>query len=240
MKTIFYLLMPWMLFVSCESDSLTNDPRDGQSMQSYAKVSDNYPANPDNAFDFTGQIYFDISDSYAVREVYHEHAERRLFIADSIAAANSNFITISGPGYSYADITKVLYFLGGDSQMLGNVLVQSGLNAYSIASLGNFVNTVWGLQEQKRSYDTFYNYIIAYERNILTDPNVPKNDLKIILTTSSLLRYGFYFTHKQKQKPRDRTWDITWGCIIAGIQGGGQNIAKAVELFTVTGVLANK
>lgn len=227
-------------FASCNNDDSIDTFAPAQGSNSHAKDPSTYPAHIGNHFDTAGLVYFDISEIYTGSyDVHYDSIERATQIVDSLALADPDFSSISGPNYQFANAFTVSSFLAGDEQMLDNVLLQSGLGTYSRKSLVTYVGALLEYQTQQKSYDVFYQYITNYESAILNNSAIPANDKRTILMVTSLTRYGFYLAYKQKQKPKDRTWDITMGCIIAGIHGSTQSMAKAIELFTASGVLAN-
>ena len=95
-------------------------------------------------------------------------------------------------------------------------------------------------RDQQAAYEIVYQFIIAYETGIIANGDYDAHDKRIILTTTSITRYAFYFAKTHRRKPRDRDWDISWGNIIGGTEGSSESTAKAITMATVIGVMTNK
>jgi hypothetical protein len=106
--------------------------------------------------------------------------------------------------------------------------------------LNEFLETAMHYREQQQEFDSIYQFIIAYEADIIKSGDFDLHDKQVILTTTSITRYALYFAKKHRRRPRDRDWDISWGNIVGGTEGSSENTAKAIIMSTVIGLITNK
>lgn len=199
-----------------------------------------YPANDSNVYDIAGQLHFDISESYAAAGYVLQLSDQQcITTVESIANNNTEFMLIQDAGYTTVEASRINLLLNGAPETMDIVLSASVMTVPAQQSIKTFINTLMLYQSQEKDYEEFYHYIISYETAILADESLDQTDKRYILTCSSIARYGFYFARKQKQKPRDRDWDISIGCLIAGVDGAAQSTSKAVTMSVVAGIISN-
>lgn len=198
-----------------------------------------YPANDSNVYDIAGQLHFDISESYVVAGDTLGSDQQCITRVESIANNNSEFVLIQDASYTSVEASRINLLLNGEPGTMDTILSASVMTVPAQQSIKTFISTLMLYQSQEKDYEEFYHYIISYETAILADESLDQTDKRYILTCSSIARYGFYFARKQKQKPRDRDWDISIGCLIAGVDGTSQSTSKAVTMSVVAGIINN-
>ena len=84
-----------------------------------------------------------------------------------------------------------------------------------------------------------YNAVIKYEYTVINNGLITGNDKRIILTTTSILRYSSYRAKKKPKKSTDPDWLISVGHAFGTEEGAEENTAKAIVEGLVTGIVSN-
>lgn len=196
-----------------------------------------YPDNPANQYDAAGQLYNALTESYIYGGLAAGTAAEAVSITEAIAAANPDFMRIKPAGYVTPAAARIDYIATHEQAAAHEIISTAGLSVKAQLSLSGFIDTLMDY-DALTDYGIIYTYIINYETAVLTDPMLTGYDQRVMLTTSSIARHGFYL--RKKKRPRDRDWDISWGNITAGTEGGTEDTAKAAVMAVATGILLNK
>jgi len=100
-------------------------------------------------------------------------------------------------------------------------------------SLSGFITSLFLLVEEE--YEDIHDFVVSYELSVINNSEFNDEDKRIILTTSSLSRYSFYYEKKRK----DKDWETSVGNIMAGLSGALENSLTAVNSALVTGIYHN-
>lgn len=242
MKTVFsrtfLSLSPLFTFLafllqSCEVDS--NIP-DGQLpvTEAHREVS---AENSANDYDATGKLMYDICHDYLDQNLNLSVTDSIVDVVESLADLNPVFLTLR-PSHYISPSSSRIDFIVGTSTPLG-IITGSGLSLNAKQSLTDFLTDLMDLRDLDADYDEVYDFIVDYESTIMSNTAFSTQDRKIMLVGTSISRYGFYFAKKHRRKPRDRDWDISWGHIVAGIDGSEDNLAKAIIMASAVNLISN-
>jgi len=243
MKTLTLWTFILILFTSCSTESETADTSENQSnLEDEVALyrADINPANSSNTYDAAGQLYYDISDSYHAQGKTSVTTSGTIEQVETIANLNEEFQTLRPATYLSPTVARIDYILSNQQATALGIISNSSLSTKAKLSLTEFITNLMVYRNQQADYEVIYPFIIAYETATIADNGYTANDKKIILTTSSIARYEFYFAKKHRRKPRDRDWEISWGHIIAGTDGSEHSTANAIVMASVCNLIDNK
>jgi hypothetical protein len=221
-----------LALTSCEAED-SIDPTPDSFLQREAA----YPDNPANPYDAAGQLYNAITESYIYSGTSVTTAADAINITEVIANNNTEYLALKPGNYVSPTASRIEYIASHGETAAFEVLSSVGLTIKAQLSLSTFIDTLMDY-DATTDYSVIYDYIIKYETGVLTDPMLTSYDQRVMLTTSSVARHGFYL--KKKKRPRDRDWDISWGNITGGMEGSGEDTAKAVVMAVSSGMLINR
>jgi hypothetical protein len=243
MKTLTLWTFILILFTSCSTESETDDLSENQvnlANGALQRSTGLYPENSNNAYDSAGQLYYDISDSYYIQGKTSATTAGTIEQVEAIANLNEEFQTLRPSTYVSPTVARIDYILSNQQATALGIISNSSLSTKAKLSLTEFITNLMVYRNQQADYEVIYPFIIAYETATIADNGYTANDKKIILTTSSIARYEFYFAKKHRRKPRDRDWEISWGHIIAGTDGSEHSTANAIVMASVCNLIDNK
>ena len=242
MKTFTLWANILILFTACSGDnetSILNCSKDKAASNLMLRKTGLYPENAENTFDAAGQLQNDIIEIYLAQGNPPGTTATAISNVESIANANAEFQALRPDNYTSPLASRIDYIMNKQAEGL-SIIDNSSMSLNAKLSLTGFISTVMSYRDLQKEYDFIYKFIIDYETGIVADNALTSNDKKIILTTTSITRYGFYFASKHRRKPRDRDWDISWGHIIAATDGSEESTASAIVKSTVCGIITNE
>lgn len=243
MKTLTLWTIISILFMSCSTEnetSISDDSQTNITSNAVLRKTGLYPENSSNIFDAAGQLYYEISDSYLLQENISVTTAGTIFQVESIANMNEEYLALRPAAYSSPTAARIDYILSNQEVTALSIIANSSMSLKGKTSLTAFVNTLMYYRDLQMEYDSIYKFIVDYETVIIADNTLTTNDKKVILTTASVSRYGFYFASKHRRKPRDRDWEISWGHIVAATDGSEESTASAIVKSAVCGIIINK
>ena len=243
MKTLTLWTIILTLFVSCstENETLVADGiQTNITNNEVLRETGVHPENGANIYDAAGQLYYDISDAYLLQGNTSVTTSGTISQIESIANLNEEYLTLRPATYLSPTAARIDYILSNQQVTALNIISNSSMTANAKLSLSGFLTELMNYSDLQKDYDSIYKLIVDYETAIIESNTLTANDKKIILTTTSVSRYGFYFASKHRRKPRDRDWDISWGHIIASTDGSEENTASAIVKSAVCGIIINK
>lgn len=243
MKTLTLWTIILTLFVSCstENETLVADGiQTNITNNEVLRETGVHPENGANIYDAAGQLYYDISDAYLLQGNTSVTTSGTISQIESIANLNEEYLTLRPASYLSPTAARIDYILSNQQVTALNIISNSSMTANAKLSLSGFLTELMNYSDLQKDYDSIYKLIVDYETAIIESNTLTANDKKIILTTTSVSRYGFYFASKHRRKPRDRDWDISWGHIIASTDGSEENTASAIVKSAVCGIIINK
>jgi hypothetical protein len=246
MKSILLKVMILaLLIVSCTPDSIdvsdsTNSEinskkskktaRYVQSLNSLNPVS---PENPANMYDLAGKLHNDILDIYLAGNYHYNTLEEINQKIEAIAAENNDFMRSNLGANLPINLGLVQEIIDNPQGKLDEAIVNSIMTNAAKSSLSVFMNDV--LLWESDSYEEIYQSIVAYESSVIANAEFNDEDKRIILTTSSIVRYSIYYDLIDK----DKDWDISKGHRVGGLSGAIDNSSIAIRRSLVTGIMIN-
>jgi len=243
MKTLTLWTIILTLFSSCSNDYENIVPAksvDNLSTATNYRKTGITPNNTANAYDYAGQLYYDICDSYLTEGNATVTTAETITKIENIANKYSEFQAQRPATYASPTALRIDDILSNQQLTAINIISNSSLSAKAKISLTGFLTSLMLYNDLKADYEDVHQFIVGYEATILNDVLTNSNDKKLILTTASISRYVFYFAKKHKRKPKDRDWEISWGHIVAGFDGSEDNTAKGIIMSSVCSIVDNK
>ena len=234
MKLILFIAVFCIAF-GCSHDQLAPD----ELIYTSSKVT-SYPSNSLNIYDDAGALHNEIVESFLQSGDTVSTTFGIITSAEAIANQNPDFTKIKPFDYATPLSSKIDSLLS-DTTPLETVLDKLSLSFAAKTSLTIFVDSLINPISSNADYDLeIYPYIVDYESDIINSTVLTQDEKRVILTTTSILRYAYYFKKKVKRRPVDRDWYISIGNVAAGTQGSLESEAKAAMMATVTGLIINK
>ncbi|MCV9932879.1 hypothetical protein OIU80_11345 [Flavobacterium sp. LS1R47] len=238
MKNIsFPLVILQLLTISCTPDTIDNTESIASkvSMKKLEKstrlVQNPIPENPANMYDFAGKLHNDILDVYLAGNHQHTTIEQINQQIEAIATANTNFILLStGINLSF-NLDIIQEIVSNPELELAQAITNSTMTNAAKESLSSFMNDV--ILWENNSYEEIYQSVISYESSVIANSGFSNEDKRIILTTSSLVRYSIYYNLTRK----DKDWPPSKGHLVGGLSGAIDNSSTAIRRSLVTGIM---
>ncbi|MFD2907949.1 hypothetical protein ACFSX9_04300 [Flavobacterium ardleyense] len=232
-------MIVFLFFISCtDSTDFITVAAPSTAIVSRAAVGpESFPENSLNPNDYVGQVYSELFDDYydgsATIFTLDSVSKRVTFLANE----NPNFISFSGFPYLFSSKDKAAYLLADGSTA---ATVASSLETIEAKQqLNTFISSLLPLYATEETYGVLHSFIVSFESDVLTSQHIGVSDKKIILTTTSIIRYAVYKSKKRPKKNTDPEWDLMVWAIIGGVEGRTESIEDAVVLSLICGVVSN-
>lgn len=233
-KLLFYSCLLG-LFASChEGDGIpsvyeaTNQNRSAQEM----------PANVDNPYDATGALHNELLyhyyDSLPLPTTVAAVRQRLLGIANG----NTVFLNAKGLHYDAPSEAVIQELLGAPTTSLLTSLNSTAMSAAAKSSLSSYIVKLMPLAVSEGTYEVIYDDICDYETTVLSSMALTPTDKKIILQTTSILRFSIHVKKKRPKKNTDPDW-LMWVGHASGAISGGDDPAEAAVTALISGIAQN-
>jgi hypothetical protein len=228
-----------LLIVSCTTDSIDNTESingkvSGKKSEKSTRLVQNLtPENPANIYDLAGKLHNDILDIYLAGNYQNSTIEEISQQIEAIAAENNDLMLLNVGADLSINLGLVQEIINNPQAKLDEAIANSIMTNAAKSSLSSFMNNVvlW----ENLSYEEIYQSIVTYESAVMTNPEYNDEDKRIILTTSSIVRYSIYYDLIDK----DKDWDTSKGHRVGGLSGAIYNSSIAVRRSLVTGIMIN-
>lgn len=237
-KFLLGLVILSLLMVSCTADpivtaeNIDNTISGEKSKQKTARLLQNQtPENPTNNYDFAGQIHNEILDVYLAGNYQHYTIAQISQQIELIAVQNNNLTSLNVGANLPANAILIQEIIDNPQTKLDQIIANSAMTVAAKNSLSSFMNDI--LLWQNLSYEEIYESIITYESTVIANPAFTSEDKRIILTTSSIVRYSTYYDLERK----DKDWDGSTGHRVGAISGAVDNSTAAIFRSLVTGIM---
>lgn len=204
------------------------------------KITGAYPENAANIYDAAGQLHNEISESFLTAGLIASTTTGTITQVEALAFPNTEFQALKPSSYISPTAAEVDLLIDSNEGNVLDVIANSTMTTASKLSLRTFMNSLMLQYKQEVDFDSIHKFILDYEDVIIYDNTLPASDSKVILTTTSIARHGFYLAKKRRRKPRDWDWSISWGNLTAGTYGSNESVAKAIIVSATCGLLSNK
>lgn len=238
MKNLYSCLIILTFFTSC-----TQDEKMGQELNTVTSskgIGSVVPAYSANPYDNAGQIYDELFSNYYDGTVRLNAVQTVIDQVATIAEANSSFTAIDTTGYQPLSVERINYFAEKGNSDIGGVIGASALSAPGKTSFCNFMISFVALYESDADALGMFNAVVKYEDSIIGSALYSESDKRILLTTTSIIRYSSYRAKKKPKKNTDPDWIISVGHAFGTEEGAEENTAKAIVQGLVTGITSNR
>jgi len=235
MKNNYSWLFLLLLMTACTPEAAPDKINPDISLTA---KGDTKPDNDLNPYDIAGRLHDEIADLYY--EQYPNPTTNQGIIdgVETVSNSHTDFISVKSGKYYAPTPARVQYFVSNPLTSTAAVIAASPLSALGKSNLSSFVSISLPLCETAVDYDTVYGIIALYEDSVLDSKVLTVQDKKIILTTTSILRYSAYRKRKPKTKG-DRDWEIMITHVAATIEGAGYGIEEAITTALSVGIAEN-
>jgi|GEM_PF-5502863 len=237
MKNFPYLMFFLALsIVSCSTDDRLNDLAANEEIETAGKLSQRAasysPENRDNPFENAGRTYNAVLDVYD-NAVIGNNLQSTIQTLQTAANNVPDFIALK-PGNHYTSVSyQTIKNIMDNIYSLENALYDSTLSSNGKYVLASFIVDLKS-EVTTQPRETVNAFVIDFENNLLLQNTLTDNDLKIILTTTSILRYAN--SYESNEDP-DKKWGNIKVGIIATINGLSQDTAKGVLSASIVKML---
>lgn len=205
MKNLFLGLFVILVMISCSSEEYGRTTVDGNDVSTQAStVKQLGPANDANPYDEVGKRYGKwLTDYYQIHgnsKTIHDltaqvnYVGAKLKVNDVFGKSNI-LITEDGITFSVSNLENTLT----------STLATATLSESAKSSLLSFFVSL--IQNKEVEYSLLYDFIVAYEADILDSTNLTVQELETILGITSVTRYALDAEGGHK----DRDWEISVG-----------------------------
>lgn len=188
------------------------------------------PENTSNPYDSVGRLHNEVLEIYLATKSDSISTEDIMAQVQAIACSSTiNIVQDCGSLFAYDAINTIV---ANPQNGATTIIENSVLSSQGKANLTAFMNSLLTITTEP--YEDNYEFIILYESGILASTLLNSEDKRIILTTSSIVRYSIYY-----EKKKDRDWDSSVGNFIGGIVGTLNSSLSPVTMALVTGIRYN-
>lgn len=209
-----------VFLTSCSADDLTEHYNESGTVLNKSLIN---PENNTNEYDFIGILQNDILEAYLSGNHNHQSVEE---IAEEIQSLIYHYSNIELMNLNIEEITNII---DSPEDTLNTVILDSHLSSEAKTRLTGFINSLLYLLRDE--YENQYEFIVLYESSIIEDSLLNNEDKRVILTTTTILRYSLYDDDR-----KDKDWETSVGHITAAVSGALENQLVAVNMFLVTGI----
>lgn len=199
---------------------------------------DTLPAYTSNPYDNAGRVYDEIFGAYY--DGTSRLTDVPSIIADvkAIANANTSFATMNS-SCTLPSVERVQYLATRSISDIGGIIGASNLSSLGKTSFINFLISFTALYDTETDASQMYNAVIKYEDTVINNGLITGNDKRIILTTTSIIRYSSYRAKKKPKKNTDPYLTIWVTHVFGTEEGAEENAAKAIVEGLVIGIVSN-
>ncbi|RBL90040.1 hypothetical protein [Chitinophaga flava] len=196
-KLLFACALALATLSSCQKKAAEQDVASkivSASQQRVAAVIDD-AANPANPYDKIGYIHN--QSLLATKDISWNSKDQtfpRLYVA-YVSFANRNYPGTVIPDQQSANITSDELKADAANNLI-NTIAQAKLSVEGKAYMTKLVATV-NQHDTTDTWDTYKQRIVTFEKDVLSDPRLPKVDAQYVLEAASVGRYSVLFWTNQ-------------------------------------------
>lgn len=230
------VILPFLI-VSCTHDTIDtlasiDSKISNKKLEKTARLVQNLtPENPANIYDLAGKLHNDILDIYLAGNYQHNTIAQISQQIEVIVAENNNSTLLNLEIALPTNLDVIQEIINNPQTKLDQTIANSTMTTAAKDSLSRFMADV--LLWENHSYEEIYASVLSYESAVIANPTFNNEDKRIILTTSSIVRYSIYYSSIDK----DKDWDISIGHRVAGLSGAIDNSSVAIIRSLVTGIM---
>ncbi|MBP2283068.1 hypothetical protein H4V97_001386 [Flavobacterium sp. CG_23.5] len=164
-----------------------------------SRKGDVMPANSENPYDTAGRVPTELSETNA--------AENSIIDSDgSIVHAPIAVNSLRGADYDPKLSGKATFINSDNRTNLFEVIATSNMSSTGKFILSDFIHSFQFLSKKEDRYVVLYDFVVKFERGILSNPLLTEMDKKIILTASSIVRCSSYASKTESIEAIDPDW----------------------------------
>jgi len=230
MKTMYLFLFFISFFYSCNNDSDLKLTTKSTSLLAKDSGNEGVPdvrANANNPYDYAGRLHNELADSYFASGNLPVTLAGIITRVETLANSNAAFFAIEGNLYQPLSAVRLQYILDNPYVSRTDVIANSALSVKAKSSISTFIDQVLPLCSSNAGYNVIYDFVVAYESTLLSDPMLTSYDKKVLLTTTSIVRYS---AHKRKRpkKNTDLDWELNVTHLVGSLDGSATGTSEAI------------
>lgn len=209
----------------------------------------NNPANPKNKFDYVGDIHNQIVSVYVQKYGRKERPVNEIcMLTQEIASENEDIQKLPDADANIkVDCDFIEKGLEDFTNQYKNIINSLDITEKAKKKLEELVDYMFELSfsPYDTPYQDFYSHVVEYEASIIGNDQYTKEDIEILLSTSSTVRYAGYYWKSElnetsltssSQRRKWWQWTIIGVSDGVGIAGGGISGGAAASnlAFTMT------
>lgn len=223
---VFLAILP-LLTIAC-SDEYTGEITKTARVEQSTKKLVIGPDNPANPFDSAGIIHNEIMETIEETAFNSQSIEDIAILIDSISAIQPELQLLSNDSTLSSRLPEITWIVNNKAA-INDVLAASTLGVNAKTSFISFVDSL--LLAIDKPYGDIHSMIVSYEASILNNSVLTSNDKRIILTTTSVVRYSVY-----EEKRKDKDWETGVSRIAATVAGAENNLVLALKMALTVGL----
>lgn len=238
MKHLSLCLMLLILF-SCSNETvlpLSEVPAQTHSMK---ETDTSFPSNTQNPYDSAGRVYTELFDAYFESPYVSDSLPEIISAVELLASQNPNFNRLISTNYTRISSSDVPFLMVPKNTTVYSVLSTSSLSENAKISLADFITSLVSLYEKEASSEALYEFVVAYELDLVQSKFFTSDDKTKMLVTTSIARHAAVRPKKKPKKNTDPDWDLMVGNLVAGSAGSDAGVAEAITWSLITGIAQN-
>jgi hypothetical protein len=164
-----------------------------------SRKGDIIPTNSENPYESAGRVPTELSETYI--------AENSIIDSNgSIVHAPIAVNSLRGTHYDPILSGKVSYINSDNRTNLFEIIATSNMSSTGKFILSDFIRSFQFLSKKEDRFVVVYDFVVKFERGILTNTQLTEMDKKIILTSSSIVQYSTYASKTESIEAIDPDW----------------------------------
>jgi hypothetical protein len=220
------------LFIAACSSEYTGEASETTKIDATIKKSGIAPHNTANPYDIAGSIHNEILESLENTNFNSGSIESVANAIDSVSISSPGITTLPSGNPAVSTRLAEMTAIVNSTDALSGALTASSLGESARTSLATFINTL--LLGSSNPYENIHSAVVSYEAAILASTLMTNEDKRIILTTTSVIRYS-----ASKKKRKDKDWETSVTSIAAAVSGSDECLVLALKMAATVGLCKN-
>lgn len=238
MKNYFIFLVYAFLFISCDQ---TASEEIGSKKSTYSKISDTVsPVNFSNAYDFIGQEYEQVLNSYYAASNLPKDAASIIEKVNLEARKNVFFDNLLLADYNLIPQSSISYLVSDGRTALDQIVSDLSLPSDAKATFNTFLSNVLLKVDNEDDYMAIYSYVVMYESTVQDSVELSANEKEYILTVTSIIRHSVYARKKRPKKNTDLDWYWLTANFSGALEGAQLGQRHAILTSLKAGIIENQ
>lgn len=238
MKNYFIFLVYALLLISCD---VTESEEVVSEISTFnKKPNSNSPENSSNAYEFVGQVYKDVLDSYYADQYLPKDADSIIEKVNLEAHKHVFFNDFLLADYNLVPKSSINSLVSDGRSALDLIVSDLSLPSKAKEDFRTFLSTVLSKVDNDADYITIYNYVVLYESSVQDAVQLSASEKEYLLTVTSIIRHSVY---ARKKRPKKNT-DLDWYWLTANFSGAleGARLGQTHAILTAlkAGIIENK